>query len=90
LEYVFNNHIHHTYYQKDHLAWEYPDYSLVTLCWACHEELHKNKTIPELDESGNILSNKVVCSRCYGAGWIPQYSHVECGICFNCRGERFI
>lgn len=30
-------HIHHTYYRKGNMPWEYPDCSLVTLCKDCHE-----------------------------------------------------
>lgn len=28
------------------------------------------------------------CSRCNGSGYLPQYAHVERGICFKCRGVR--
>lgn len=29
-------HVHHTYYDKDLLPWQYDNYSLVTLCKTCH------------------------------------------------------
>lgn len=87
--YVFNLQIHHKYYQKGLLAWEYPNQALVTLCWDCHEELHKNSTIPELDENGNQLRLLTCCPKCHGAGWFPQYKHVENGVCFKCSGLRF-
>jgi len=38
--------IHHTYYRYEHLAWEYPDTCLITLCGLCHEKEHKEKEIP--------------------------------------------
>lgn len=35
-------HIHHLYYKKGIMPWEYPDDALVTLCERCHKEAHKN------------------------------------------------
>jgi hypothetical protein len=32
----------------------------------------------------------IPCSRCGGAGKIVQFWHVEGGICFQCRGRRFV
>lgn len=29
-------HVHHRYYKKELLAWEYPDEALITLCHHCH------------------------------------------------------
>lgn len=31
-----NLQVHHTFYKKDNLPWEYPDDSLITLCELCH------------------------------------------------------
>jgi hypothetical protein len=31
-------HVHHKYYKKNTLLWEYPDESLITLCGNCHKE----------------------------------------------------
>lgn len=87
-DYIFNLHVHHKYYQSNLKAWEYPDESLITLCWDCHEELHKNTLIP-------ILSNDEVegyltpCSRCYGAGELPEFIHIQSGICFKCDGAKY-
>ncbi len=33
--------VHHTYYVKDRLAWEYPNHALITLCLNCHELAHE-------------------------------------------------
>lgn len=41
-------HVHHiTYYHKSKnvMAWEYPDYLLVTLCEDCHKKEHDDKNI---------------------------------------------
>ena len=42
--------------------------------------------------SGNLRFNNetIVCNRCGGTGRLPQYKHVENGICFKCRGNRFV
>ena len=88
-KYLNNIHIHHKYYQINKLAWEYPDDALQTLCWECHELLHKNTKISIIDEYGIYFDQKNVCSRCYGAGWFPEFGHVQGGICFKCNGLRF-
>lgn len=87
--YLRNLNIHHEYYQEGKLAWEYPDDALITLCWPCHEKLHQDSDIKILDINGKFISTRKVCSRCHGAGWFPEYDHVEKGICFECRGKRF-
>jgi len=84
-----NLHIHHKYYQQGKLAWEYPNEALTTLCWHCHEELHKSTTVPFLDEAGNNIGEMTPCSRCFGAGIFPEYNHVQDGICFKCNGNRY-
>lgn len=82
-------HIHHTYYQDEKLPWEYPNESLMVLCWKCHESLHKQCKIPRLNEKGQIISELTPCLRCFGMGYFPEYLHVENGICFRCRGARY-
>jgi hypothetical protein len=83
-------HIHHTYYQIDKLPWEYPDSSLQVLCRSCHEEVHRKDPIPILDSSGVKIGNYKPCYRCSGAGWFPEYKHVQNGICFACRGTAYL
>lgn len=34
-----------------------------------------------------LYCNAIKCSRCNGSGYLPQYEHVENGICFRCWGE---
>ena len=36
------------------------------------------------------LANTVTCPRCGGTGYLPQYRHIENGICFKCRGAKVI
>jgi hypothetical protein len=38
-------HVHHTYYEKGHAPWEYPDLSLVALCDTCHETAQTQLTV---------------------------------------------
>jgi len=87
--YVPALHVHHTYYQINLKPWEYPNESLQTLCWVCHENLHKNQSVPFLDENGREFNTLTPCTRCFGAGWFPEYKHVQEGICFRCCGAKY-
>ncbi len=49
---------------------------------------NKNKLNIELLKSKKRMGVKVTCDRCNGAGRIPRYNHIECGICFKCRGSK--
>ena len=82
-------HVHHLYYKLRTKPWEYKDEALITLCWICHEEIHKNSTIDIYNEKGIKINSIKSCKRCYGAGFIPQFKHVQNGICFQCNGSRF-
>lgn len=35
--------VHHKYYDKDKMPWQYPDKAYITLCFDCHNELHKDQ-----------------------------------------------
>jgi hypothetical protein len=83
-------HIHHKYYTLNKNPWEYPNEALQTLCWKCHEELHKNSTVPVYNSHFELIDNYEACQRCHGAGYFPQFSHVQAGICFQCNGNRFL
>lgn len=87
--FVRSLHVHHRYYQEETLPWEYPDSALITLCWRCHEEYHKNNKVEWLDKKGLKKGVLIPCSKCHGAGYFPQYSHIQNGICFQCRGMRY-
>jgi len=84
-----NLHVHHKYYQIGNQPWEYPNDALVTLCWNCHEELHKNEKIPYLDKENRQIGNLTPCPRCFGAGCFPEYNHVQNGVCFECNGAKY-
>jgi hypothetical protein len=83
--------VHHRFYIRGSLPWEYPDEALATLCLACHRGLHEKEQVLVYD----IVDGKLVrinwrpCIRCLGAGFFPQYDHIEGGVCFRCRGARF-
>lgn len=87
--YAVGLHIHHTYYQEGLLPWEYPNESLQTLCWHCHEELHKNEKVPYLNTQGIECGKLTPCLRCFGSGYLPQYYYYLGGVCFRCNGARF-
>lgn len=79
--------IHHEYYIHGKKPWEYPNEALITLCANCHHKRHQEKQIPLYTESHHLIKNLITCCRCGGTGYLPQYHHVENGICFNCWGE---
>ena len=87
-------HVHHLYYIDKHLPWEYNHVALVTLCADCHKAVHAEAIVPIYDcdpEIGKPVSlvKYETCHRCDGKGFIPKYSHVEDGICFNCWGSGY-
>lgn len=82
-------HVHHEYYQSNYFPWEYPDDALTTLCWICHTELHANQKIKCLDGDRVVIGEYTCCYRCGGSGYFPEYSHIEDGICFRCRGAKY-
>lgn len=45
------------------------------------------KQIPLYTESHHLIKNLIPCGRCGGSGYLPQYAHIEHGICFQCWGE---
>ena len=85
-------HVHHTYYVIAKYPWEYENDALVTLCDECHMNVHKTSTIPvyRIEGGKRVAINSCVCSRCHGAGFFPQYNHVQSGVCFSCEGRRYI
>jgi hypothetical protein len=47
--YDSNLHVHHLYYIYNHMAWQYPNNALVTLCGRCHSRWHENNDIEVRD-----------------------------------------
>lgn len=44
-------HVHHVFYVKGRMPWDYPDWSLSTLCKDCHKEAEDQKVEDRGDES---------------------------------------
>lgn len=84
-------HVHHIHYILGRLPWQYTDKELTTMCNWCHWELHQNEQIKVYEETdhGLRMVNLKTCSRCNGAGFFPEYSHVQAGVCFKCNGARY-
>lgn len=83
--------IHHLYYVKNYKPWEYDDNALITLCADCHKKRHKtNVPIYNSVSMTNLIGYAKICPKCKGLGFIPEYAHVENGICFMCGGEGVV
>lgn len=84
--------VHHRYYVFPHLnAWEYDDSALVTLCFKCHRLIHMSLGyLNYVEQNGQlVLTPLTPCKRCGGTGYLPEYRHVQHGLCFRCSGKRF-
>ena len=83
--------VHHKRYIIGLDPWEYNDTDLITLCEACHNDLHLQEEVPVYRLEGNHIvgAHFTPCSRCGGRGWIPEYAHVQGGICFRCYGAKY-
>jgi 5-methylcytosine-specific restriction endonuclease McrA len=83
--------VHHKYYITGLKPWEYDDDALITLCQECHQKRHEIAIPKYRSLSKNIIDAYChKCKRCGGSGYLPQYNHVQNGICFNCGGEGTI
>ena len=83
-------HLHHTYYVRNTLPWDYPDICFETLCEACHKEVHATKKIHmyashELGQSQHLTA----CERCSGTGYLQEFLYYMNGVCFLCDGAGF-
>ena len=86
-------HVHHQYYIIGRQPWQYQLDCFQTLCVNCHYELHKRQKFPFLiivDGEFTKWSDMAPCSKCNGAGILPHYNYYKGGICFKCKGERYI
>ena len=85
-------HIHHKYYINKRLPWQYIKTCFEVLCKHCHFNFHKENEVPYLIEQNNTLiqvNNMTACTRCCGAGHLPQYHYYHNGICFKCMGAKY-
>ena len=84
-------HVHHKHYIIGLDPWEYKDSELVTLCEECHKIVHAAEDVPVFILEDGMLKKRTLtaCSRCAGAGYFPEYSHVQGGVCFRCHGARY-
>ena len=88
----YSLHVHHKLYILERLPWEYNDEELITLCNWCHWDLHLNEIIPVYRTSIDQTLEQIEvtpCHRCHGAGWFPEYTHVQSGECFRWKGNRY-
>lgn len=90
-EHSLSLNVHHKYYIFQKKAWDYPDSALVTLCADCHQKVHDDQGVEIFSEQNGQLipMHYTKCQRCNGAGWFPEYSHIQAGICFRCNGLRY-
>lgn len=84
-------HVHHRRYIEGFLPWEYKDDDLITYCYECHRKWHEENEVEYFVYSNGEYCKKhyTVCGRCSGAGWFPEYSHRDGGICYECFGQRY-
>jgi hypothetical protein len=83
-------HLHHTYYVRNTLPWDYPDACFQVLCESCHKSEHLNKTFRmyashSLGQSQHLTP----CDKCFGSGYLPEYDYHMDGVCFRCQGAGF-
>lgn len=81
--------VHHKRYILNRLPWEYNSDDLITFCNHCHSEFHQHNKVVVYSEDEMMKLDYQVCPKCNGAGYLPEYSHVENGVCFQCMGERY-
>lgn len=84
-------HVHHKHYIEGLDPWEYKDSELVTFCETCHSHFHHLHTIPYYRrvEDSLVRILRTPCRRCDGSGYFPEYRHIEGGVCFRCRGQKY-
>lgn len=83
--------VHHLHYIYGQDPWEYMDSELTTLCPDCHDAIHRSTEVDVFSlVDGKLIKVELTpCFRCGGAGGFRQYKHVQGGVCFRCKGNRF-
>jgi hypothetical protein len=84
-------HVHHKFYIKNFLPWQYASQDLISYCNWCHFEFHKENKVKIFELiSGELHElNYSTCRRCNGAGWFPEYRKIQNGVCFRCHGLKY-
>jgi len=82
--------VHHRYYISGHLAWEYENTALTSLCVDCHQYIHSNEDIVVYDKQKRKLYTTNPCFKCRGSGYLVEYNYYMKGVCFKCGGEGAI
>ncbi|WP_159478610.1 hypothetical protein [Dyadobacter sp. 3J3] len=84
-------HVHHKFYILDKLPWNYHVEDLTTLCNICHTDFHKNNKVPFYEDERKLIKLDLTeCPRCNGEGHFDEFKHVYGGICFYCKGAKYI
>jgi hypothetical protein len=82
--------IHHKYYIKGKLPWEYDVAAMVCVCRDCHVKVHLEEDILIYSDETLTMYKKVdTCLICEGTGYRPEYDYYQNGICFHCDGKGF-
>lgn len=83
-------HVHHRYYIKNRLPWQYEFDCFLTLCDTCHAFYHENeKFLVYEDSTLKKVANMTPCKRCNGSGWFEEFRHIDNGICYECNGFQY-
>lgn len=83
-------HLHHTYYVRQTLPWEYPDSCFRVVCGDCHNKIHEEQIILMYPNFSLTQSEDITpCDRCNGLGYLSHYYYVDNGVCFKCKGAGF-
>jgi hypothetical protein len=85
-------HVHHKFYVKSWLPWDYPNDALITFCSICHDHLHRTQSVKVYKENRDYFLEELdyePCTRCSGSGYLQEYDHVQNGVCFRCGGQGF-
>ena len=86
-KFVKNLNVHHTFYQRGKMPWDYSNESLMTLCNQCHALLHQEEVYLYNHDGNKIILT--ICEKCQGTGYLPEYNYWDNGVCYSCMGSRF-
>lgn len=87
--YIF--HVHHKFYILTRLPWEYENSALITFCNWCHSDWHVKNEAPVFKSDTDLIKcNLTLCDRCNGVGIFPEYRKIQNGICFKCKGYKYL